>query len=85
MKLRRSTSEPKVEKDRRNNEERANKSKSVHFDGSENHLAAASSSISIIGKPPKNSSSNPNLARDSKTLEFVEKRLSRTRRCCKVG
>ena len=48
-----------------NLKERAAKSKSVHFDGSDNHLAAASSSISIIGKPPKNSDSSPNLARDS--------------------
>ncbi len=36
MKLRRSTSESKMEKDRRN-EERAVKSRSVHFDGNKKH------------------------------------------------
>lgn len=53
MKLRRSTSESKVDKDRKNHEERALKARSVHFDGN-NGAVPAAPGISIIGKEQEN-------------------------------
>lgn len=51
MKLRRSTSESKVDKDRKNLEERAQKARSVHFDGQESSVLLRDhhAGISIIG------------------------------------
>ena len=54
LKLRRSTSESKVDKDRKNENERALKSRSVHFDGqiSDVHQGTTNhmKQISVIGK-----------------------------------